>query len=176
MGTEAETRILEAAIELFAEHGYAASARDIAAQANSTTMTLYRVFRNKKENLFTEALETVIKRSFDPGQFMLFIYGEHRSGSFVSVLREGLQRWYFAIHWYSARLMAYACLSDNAKWRQTANAALEKIITVMATAMERQLPKAHKQQFDTHAAATTVIMLLFQMRWMRASKTPSAKA
>lgn len=56
MTTGTETRILEAAIELFAEHGYAASARKIAARADSTTMTLYRAFHNKKEHLFTEAL------------------------------------------------------------------------------------------------------------------------
>lgn len=176
MSTGTETRILEAAIELFAEHGYAASARKIAAQADSTTMTLYRAFRNAKEHLFTEALETVIKRSFDPGQFMLFIYEEHKPGSFVSTLREGLQRWYFAIQWYAARIMAHACLSDNSEWREKAKTALERLVTILATAMERQLPKGRKQEFDAHATAKSVIMLLFQMRWIRAAKTRSPKA
>ncbi|HEY6348611.1 MAG TPA: helix-turn-helix domain-containing protein [Candidatus Angelobacter sp.] len=60
MRSETEAKILEAAIELFAGSGYSASARDIAEKAGTTTMTMYRLFHNRKEYLFEEALRVVI--------------------------------------------------------------------------------------------------------------------
>jgi AcrR family transcriptional regulator len=175
MRSKGEAKILEAAIELFAECGYGAGAREIADRAGSTTMTMYRAFREGKESLFVEALRAVIVRSFDPGKFVLFIYEEREPGDFISLLASGLQRWYFAIRPADARLLEQARIAENAEWRGTANAALEKIIDMLATTLERQLPKKQKPDFDARDAATTVISVLFQAKLEHAPKARSQK-
>jgi AcrR family transcriptional regulator len=176
MRSKSEAKILEAAIELFAKSGYAASARDIAEHAGTTTMTMYRAFHNRKEHLFAQALDEVINRSFDPGKFVLFIYEDQKCCDFASVLLSGLQRWYSAIQLTSAQLLAQACLSGNRKWREAANAALERIVAVLTTTIERQLSKDRKREFDARAVARVLIAFLFQMKWNRLPKPQSPKA
>ena len=175
MRSEIEARILEAAIELFAERGYAASARDIAEKADTTTMTMYRAFRNRKEYLFEEALREVITRSFDPGKFVLLIYEGDKSADFSEILASALQTWYNSIPDAAARLLGYACLSSEDRWRDLASSAIDRIIDILTTAIERQIPKAQKQKFDSHIAAKAIIKLLFEMRMTRPI-TRSAKA
>jgi AcrR family transcriptional regulator len=188
MRSKSEARILQAAIELFAECGYAAGAREIAQRAGSTTMTMYRAFRNRKEFLFEEALREVISRSFDPARFVLFIFvpeGQihegrindgQKSGDLISLLANGLQRWYLAIQPADARLIEQARLSNNAEWRATASSALEKIIDILATTIQRQLPKKPKQDFDAATAARAVITVLFQAKLAHAATAHSQKA
>src|SRR5579864_325532 len=169
MKSENEAKILEAAIELFAESGYAAGARDIAEKAGTTTMTMYRLFHNRKEHLFEEALREVISRSFDPGKFVLFIYEDQKSKDFPVVLASALQRWYFSIDPNSARLMGHAYLSGNEKWREMADSAMEKIVGILATTMGRQMPKGRKE-FDPRTAAKALISVLFGMKMTRPRK------
>lgn len=176
MRSEREDRVLEAAIELFAESGYAASARDIAKRGRATTMTLYHGFLKGKESLFEAALDTVIARSFEPGKFVLFIYEDQKPQDFAAALRSGLLRWYKAIQPSSARLLAQAMIGDNEKWRGAANAALDRIATILATTIERQLPKKQKSPLDARTAAVAVIGLLFQSKWRWAAKGRAAKA
>lgn len=175
MRSKIEAKILEAAIELFAESGYAAGAREIAERAGSTTMTMYRAFRNRKENLFEEALREVINSSFDPGKFVLLISEDQGAEDFASVLYSGLERWYFAIQPASARLLEQARLSSSAKWRETANAALQRIMDMLATAIERQLPKKQKQSFNARVAAQVIVSALFHTKVIRSPRTRSAK-
>lgn len=170
MKSENEAKILEAAIELFAESGYTASARDIAERAGTTTMTMYRLFQNRKEFLFEEALREVISRSFDLGKFVLFIYEDQKSKDFPGVLADALQRWYLSIHPNSARLMGYAYLSSNEKWRQMADDAIEKIEGILATTMERHMGKEKKREFDVRTAAKALVTALFEMRMTRSRK------
>jgi AcrR family transcriptional regulator len=115
MRSRVETRILDAAIQLFAERGYSAGARDIAAKADSTTMTLYRAFHGRKHNLFEEAVREVIARSFDPGKLLLLTYEGPQSQDFSGTLLSALLHWYAAMPPSSARLLAYAYLSRNKK-------------------------------------------------------------
>jgi AcrR family transcriptional regulator len=173
MKSENEAKILEAAIELFAESGYAASARDIAEKAGTTTMTMYRLFQNRKEFLFEEALREVINRSFDPGKFVLFIYEDQKPKDFPAVLADALQRWYFSVPTNSARVMGYAYLSGNEKWREMADEAIEKIVGILATTMERHLGKEKKQGFAGRTAARALIAGLFEMKMTRSRKRSS---
>lgn len=167
MRSEVEARIMEAAIELFAERGYSAGARDIAEKARTTTMTIYRSFHSSKEYLFEEALREVIDRSFDPGKFALFIYKDQKSQDLGGVLLSALQGWYAAMQPSSARLLAYAYLSSNKKWREMADAAMEKIMAILATTIERQMTRTAKQKPDARAAAKALIALLFEMKMTR---------
>lgn len=166
MRSESEAKILEAAIELFAESGYSASARDIAERAGSTTMTMYRVFHRSKEYLFEEALREVIARSFNPGKFVLFIYEDQKAKEFPAILSSALLRWYQAIHPNSARLLGQAYLSGNHKWREMADSAIEALIGILATTIERQI--GQKTRFDARTASRAVITVLFEMKMTRA--------
>src|SRR5437016_12338935 len=117
MRPENETRILEAAMAVFAESGYTdGSARMIAERADTTTMTMYRSFRNK-EMLFEEALREAINRSFDPGKFALLMY-EGEKQDFGPLLVSALERWYSGMPTAAARLLGHAYLSSKGKWRE----------------------------------------------------------
>jgi AcrR family transcriptional regulator len=172
MRSETEAKILEAAIELFAESGYSASARDIAERAGSTTMTMYRSFRNSKDVLFEEAIQEVITRSFNPARFLMLMFDDQKARDLPSILTTTLQRWYSEMHPTSARLVAYAYLSINEKWRRMAESAIEKIVEVLASAIERQA--GNKTKLDAGLAAKVLITALFQMKMTR-SKGRSPK-
>jgi AcrR family transcriptional regulator len=172
MRSRVETRILDAAIQLFAERGYSAGARDIAAKADSTTMTLYRAFHGRKHNLFEEAVREVIARSFDPGKLLLLTYEGPQSQDFSATLLSALLHWYAAMPPSSARLLAYAYLSRNKKWRDMAHSALEKIIGILATAIERQMPRKHEEKFDSRTPAKALVMVLFQMKTCADMRSP----
>src|SRR5437016_12658250 len=90
MRSDNEGKILDAAIEVFAESGYGdANARELARRARTTTMTIYRIFKSK-EGLFEESLREVITRSFDPGKFALLILEDIRGRDFGAILSAAL--------------------------------------------------------------------------------------
>src|SRR5437016_14569382 len=97
MRPENETRILEAAMAVFAESGYTdGSARMIAERADTTTMTMYRSFRNK-EMMFEDALREDINRSFDGGKFELLM-DEGEKQDFGPMLVSAQVRWYDGVN------------------------------------------------------------------------------
>lgn len=174
MRPDVDLRILDAAIEVFSESGYGdANARELARRAKTTTMTIYRSFKNK-EGLFHECLREVIARSFDPGKFALLMYEDSKSRDAGAILNAALLRWYSSLPRSSARLLAQAWLSRNPKWHEMADAALDSIISILATTMERQLPKKQQEKGEARIAAKTAIIMLFHLR-MTSPKPASPK-
>lgn len=174
MRPDIELKILDAAIEVFSESGYGdANARELARRAKTTTMTIYRSFKNK-EGLFQECLREVIARSFDPGKFALLMYEDAKSRNAGAILGAALLRWYSSLPRSSARFLAQAWLSRNPKWHETADAALDSIISILATTMDRQLPKKQQDKGEARIAAKTAITMLFHLK-MTSPKPASPK-
>ena len=167
MRPDHESEILEAAIELFGDAGYTdVSARLIARKASTTTMTVYRIFRNK-EHLFEETLRETINLWFDPGKFVLLMY-EERKDDFGALLVSALERWYLALPRSAARLIMHASLSTNHKWQEIATAAIEKLVAVLTTSIERQTrgkpAKATSHGPEAGMCAKNVVAALLHMK------------
>ena|SRR5436305_2629688 len=172
MQPENREKILQAAIEAFADQGYeGAAARAIAKKAGLTTMTMYYAFRDK-DDLFKEALDEIIKRSFDPGKFVLLLYEKQKNHAPAGALLAALQRWYSELPQSSARLLIYGYLSNNDRWRAMAHSALENFIIMLAATIAQLSPKKQKQKPDATIASRALVRLLFEMK-ATSARSPS---
>src|SRR5581483_11206954 len=116
MPSKIQGRILEIAIELFATYGYAGvGIREIAAAANVTAGSIFRLFENK-DRLFEEALKSVVYRSIAPDEFQKLLKGDNED--YPASVERALRRWYSSLSAQSARLLMHAALSGNARWRE----------------------------------------------------------
>lgn len=165
MSSKIQPRILDAAIALFADHGYfGVTTRDIARKARVTEGSIYRLFTSK-DRLFESSLDRVIARLLDPAQFLLMIFENRKKHDFPSAVVAPVRQWYSSLtHHQSARLMIYALLSRNEKWRQTAQAPVEKIIDILAGSMERETSKAYPGKPNANTIARSLIFALFQFK------------
>lgn len=162
MTSKIQGTILEIAIELFANHGYTGvGIRDIAAAANVTPGSIFRLF-GSKENLFQEALKTVTYRSLAPVDFRKLL--ETNEENFSSLAQRAIRRWYSSLSPQSARLLMYAALSDNGKWREIALARTGEIAGALAQSIRKESRKAKGRKVDALAASRTLILALFSLR------------
>lgn len=84
--------LLDAALRVFAEHGYAATTLDAVAHAAHVTKgTIYHYFENK-EDLLVRALELRIRAAVDDMERSLATYGGPASGRIRFMLRSGWTR------------------------------------------------------------------------------------
>lgn len=174
MASKIEPRILDAAISLFADYGYfGVTTRDVARKAKVTEGSIYRLF-SSKDHLFERSLDSVIEHLLDPAQFLLMIFEGRKKLDFSSAIAAPLRRWYSLLTHQSARFLIHACLSKNEKWRQSAYAPLEKIASILAGSMEREIKKGHARKFNAQVVARSLILALFQFK-LTASPTMSAK-
>src|SRR5437764_15121842 len=128
MKTPIATRILEAAVALFAESGYAGvSLTDLERKAKVTRTSIYQQF-GSKERLFEEALALAMGKLLDPGEFVITIFENRKKQTLPVLLTSAVARWYSAMPRETACLLVYACLSGNKKWREMALAPIERII------------------------------------------------
>jgi AcrR family transcriptional regulator len=173
MASKIEPRILDAAISLFADYGYfGVTTRDVARKAKVTEGSIYRLF-SSKDHLFERSLEAVIQHLLDPAQFLLMIFENRKKQEFPSAIAAPLRRWYGCLTHQSARLLIHACLSKNEKWRQSAYAPLEKIISILAGSMEREIKKGQTRKFNAQTVARSLILALFQFKLTAPSSTPA---
>jgi AcrR family transcriptional regulator len=164
MSSKIKPRILDAAIALFADHGYfGVTTRDIARKARVTEGSIYRLF-DGKDGLFEGSLDTVIGRLLDPAQFLLMLFESRRKHDFSAAIVGAVWKWYSSLTHQSARLLIYALLSRNEKWRQAANAPLEKIIDILAGSMERETSKDRLSGLNAKTIAKSLIFALFQSK------------
>lgn len=164
MASKIEPRILDAAIALFADYGYfGVTTRDVARKAKVTEGSIYRLF-SSKDHLFERSLEAVVEHLLEPAQFLMMIFENRKKQDFSSAIAGPLRRWYASMSHQSARLLIYAYLSRNEKWRQSANAPLEKIISIVAGSMEREIKKGHPRKLNAQAVARGLILALFQFK------------
>jgi len=167
MASKIESRILDRAIELFADFGYfGVTTRDLAKKAKVTEGSIYRLFRSK-ENLFEEALHAAISRSLDPAQFLYMVFEGQGKKDFTSLATVAVRRWYFSLPQPSARLLTQAYFAD-AKWRKIAYGPIDKIIEILTKVMEKEQPKAKK--FSASTAARALIMALMHFKITYASE------
>jgi AcrR family transcriptional regulator len=162
--TKASAQILEAAIELFADYGYfGTTIRDVAQKADVTPMTIYRLFKSK-DKLFEMTLKTVTKRSLDQSQFLLTVFHKKEKQDFQALVTTLVRRWYDSVPTQSARLMMYAYLSENEKWRDLSYSPVEKMIEVLAGTLDEKIDKKVKRRPKAAVAARTLILSLFQFK------------
>jgi hypothetical protein len=81
---------------LFQTRLWRATVRDVAEHARVTTMTMYRGFKDK-DNLVEEASRLVIKRHFDPSQFLMVVFQAPAKKALSALLLAALMRWYTAL-------------------------------------------------------------------------------
>jgi AcrR family transcriptional regulator len=163
MTSDIAARILEGALGLFAENGYAGvTITDIEKRAKVTRATIYQTF-GSKEKLFESTLELAISRALDPGEFVLTIFENVKKQPLPALLTTAVERWYSSMPPQTARLLIYACLSGNKKWREMALAPIERIIQLLATGMEREISKRDKR-FRPATAAKALILALLQFK------------
>jgi AcrR family transcriptional regulator len=178
MRSKVEARVLEAAIEAFAESGFeGTSARDIAKELGTTTMPLYHSFKNK-EYLFRETLNEVIACSFDPSHLLLCFYEDQKPKNLHSLLLSALHRWYRVLPRSDARILMFARLSQNKDWRATAVAAIQGLINTLTTTIGREIAKKPRQKLpaDTNVAAQGIILILLQLKTTSAQSASPREA
>jgi AcrR family transcriptional regulator len=164
MAQRTMSRIIEAAITLFADHGYfGVTMRDLAREARTTEGTVYRLMKNR-DGVFAQALLTVIDRSLDPAQLLLMLFESREKQDLASAVASVVRRWYSALPEQSARFLMQAYWSQNAKWRQMAGEPIQKVVRVLAAALEHDVKKAQAEKFDPTAAARILILALFQFK------------
>jgi AcrR family transcriptional regulator len=157
-------RILDTAIALFADYGYSGvTTRDIARKARVTEGSIYRLF-SSKDRLFESSLEKVIGHLLDPAHFLLLLFENRQKHEFSAAIAGPVRQWYSSLTQQSARLLVYALLSKNDKWRQAAQAPLEKIIEILAGSMEREASKANLSRLNANTVARSLIFALFQLK------------
>lgn len=162
MSSKIQGPILNIAIELFASHGYSGvGIRDIAAAANVTPGSIFRLFESK-ESLFEEALKTVVYRSLGPTEFQRLLQSKNKE--FPTLVERALRRWYSSLSPQSARLLMYASLSDNAQWRELASTHTGEIADILAQSIRKKTRKLKVRGVDALAASRTLILALFNLR------------
>lgn len=162
MTSKIQGPILEIAIQLFANHGYAGvGIRDIAAAANVTPGSIFRLFESK-ESLFQEALKTVAYRSLAPDEFHKLLQVEEEE--FSLIVQRAVRRWYSSLAPQSARLLMYAALSDNQQWREMASTRTGEIAEILAQSIRKEARKSKVRDVDALAASRTLILALFNLR------------
>jgi AcrR family transcriptional regulator len=162
MTSKIQGPILEIAIELFANHGYAGvGIRDIAASANVTPGSIFRLFESK-DSLFQEALKTVAYRSLAPDEFQKLLQEDEQA--FSLIVQRAVRRWYSSLSPQSARLLMYAALSDNQQWREMASTRTGEIAEILAQSIRKEARKSKVRNVDALAASRTLILALFNLR------------
>lgn len=162
MTSKIQGPILEIAIELFANHGYAGvGIRDIAAAANVTPGSIFRLFESK-DSLFQEALKTVAYRSLAPDEFHKLLQANEEE--FSLIVQRAVRRWYSSLAPQSARLLMYAALSDNQQWREMASTRTGEIAEILAQSIRKEARKSKVRNVDALAASRTLILALFSLR------------
>lgn len=159
-----EPRLLEAALSLFADHGYSGvTTRELARKAKTTEASIYRLYQSK-ERVFEITLNGVVDRALDPAQLLMMIFENKKKQPLPTLLAAAVQKWYASLPAQAARLLLYAYLSKNEAWRAKAQASIEKIIEILATSMETEAKKPGARKFNPRVAAHTLILALFQYK------------
>lgn len=162
MPSKIQGPILEIAIELFATHGYSGvGIRDIAAAANVTAGSIFRLFESK-DRLFEEALKSVVYRCLDPGEFEKLLKADDEGCD--ACIERAVRRWYSSLAPQSARLLMHAALSDNPHWRELASARTGEVATILARTIKKKTRASRTHGVDALAASRTLILALFSLR------------
>ncbi len=162
MTSKIQAPILDIAIELFADRGYAGvGIRDIAAAADVTPGSIFRLFTTK-DRLFQEALKAVTYRSLAPDEFRKLLQANEED--FSLLVQRAIRRWYSSLSPQAARLLMYASLSDNQRWREMASSRTSEIAGILAQSIRREARKSKVRNVDALAASRTLILALFSLR------------
>lgn len=176
MASKLRPKILEAATELFSEFGYyGVTFRSLAKRAKTTEGSLYRLFTSK-ENLFEEALLSVVGLSLDPDVLMQFEKGQHTRKELASLITRVVKRWYESLPNKAARLLTYAYFVAP-KLRHMAvspYARIDKLIeTIAATISEES--KSSGARATSRLAVTGLILALLHFKMTYATTCSRAE-
>jgi AcrR family transcriptional regulator len=134
MRSKIATRIVDAAVQAFAETGYyGTSTKEIALAADVTEGSLFRLFQSK-ENLFKETLKRVASTQMTPEQFAELL---SREGDFREVVQAAIRRWYQSVTPDYARLAMHANLSTPNLAREIIYTRVPAFNQALADAIDR---------------------------------------
>jgi AcrR family transcriptional regulator len=169
MSRDIAEQIVKASAAIFADYGYyGATTRDIAKKAGVAEPSVYRLFKTK-ERLFEETLLGTVNSTLDPAQFLLIIYEHEQKHEKFSVLAmDAVRKWYSSLPEQSARLLMQAALSRNEKWRAIAHSRTQKIIQLLADAIDRETRRSKTKTVSGFTAARMLILSLYDFRLTRA--------
>lgn len=174
VGSDVRPRLVEAAIELFAQRGfYGVTYLDLAKRAKTTSPTIFRIFK-VKDQVFEAALDKASERFPDAAKFMYSVYQKRKTGQPVEdAVTAAVLDWYAQLSPEVARLLQQAHFSNNKKWEEKGYLPLYKIIDALAAVLEAELPKDSNQTSGIRVAAAALIFALFQFKIAQTSSATS---
>lgn len=163
--------LLQHAIRLFADRGYdGVSTRDLAKAADTTEVSLYRLFQTK-ENLYVEAVNDVEVRSKQRVAEVVSAAIRDGRGDLRRQISGTVRGWYTSLPQCDARLLqqvlkqVYSC---DRKLRKQACAAIAEIIGLVSGQLRAQLSAK-----ESELNADLLIWALFELKILQASAQPS---
>lgn len=178
MKRDVKQRVLEAAVRLFADHGFfGVTIPELAEGANTNLHGVYRSYGGK-EGAFAEALNDTVRGAPDPAQVALVVLENKGRQDPRAVIKAAVQRWYESLSPQAARLMMHAYLSKKREWERPPVDYLQRVTNVLARSMEAGAKPA-RDKFNAHSAARAMVMALFLFKIMEApskSKQEEAEA
>lgn len=171
MASKIKAGIAQIAMNFFADRGYhGVTTRDIAKQAKVTEASIYRLFTTK-DGLFKEVLSNALAQCLDPAQFLMMIYEGEQKQDIRSLLTAAILRWYSSLSTPAARVLTQAYFMDE--WRDFAYAPINKMMEIIATALERHSKGKGARRIDFANAGRAPILALLQFKITYASSYSS---
>jgi len=164
--TSVEPRIVEAGIELFSERGFhGVRQQDLVRGADTTLHSFYLHFADTKA-VFDVVLDTVIRRALDLGKLALMILSQGKDmRDSAGVARFVIRQWYESLTLPTARLLVYAGLSKNKKWKRQVEDHLGGIIDLLVkTLAGAKLVQDADGQIKPEVAAKALIWTLLHFK------------
>ncbi len=164
MKTNVETRLLEAGIHLFSQYGFHGVRQQDLVRAADTTLPSFYQYHDDPKAVFDVALDTVIARSLDLGKLAMMILSEKKDRrDSLALAHLVARRWYDALTLPAARLLMYAGLSQNKKWKRRVDEYLGGIISLLASTL-REEEWGNGSEFKPEVAASGLIWALFYFK------------
>jgi AcrR family transcriptional regulator len=156
-------RAIEAAIRIFGSRGYAGvNMRDLAKAAKTTPASIYRLFGNKKEDIYKVAVTTARDRALDAVALSVFVLVDHTDeDDAVAVIGRAMRVWYNGFGQAEARLLLQVEIADS-RYRKLARGPFEKMANHLATALQKAQTGTKKG--DMQDVAKILLSALFFLK------------
>lgn len=167
-------RLLEAAIVLFAEHGYSGvNVQDILLKA-ATNLNSFRTYFTDKKGAFAAVLEEELERAPAASEMAMMLVQNRKKQDMRSLVRHMVQSWYESLSLQTARLLTYTFLSGHEEWRKKANKYLSQVTEVIASSIgEIETASTAKYKLNPEAAAKLLVLALLGLKVIESAPRPA---
>lgn len=160
------SELLDAALDLLAEKGYAATRMDdVAARAGVTKGTLYLYFPNKEE-LFKAVVRQAVTPHLDHGEKIV----EQHQGSSEDLIRNLIKFWWDVMDSSRIGSIPKLVLAESGNFPEVANFYFEEAIKrshrIFAKALQRGIDSGEFRKLDANYAMRVMITpMVFALLW-----------